>query len=130
MHGERLRGTDPERRIADGDIQHLQQHVHRDLGHGRHGNLQTSLRQAHYFFFFQAEDGIRDTSVTGSSDVCSSDLLPSEPLLKAARGPPSDLRRSLRCKPCKPADEYEWLRLRSIGVQKPEWTIDAEWARD
>src|ERR1017187_6132398 len=26
------------------------------------------------FFFFQAEDGIRDTSVTGSSDVCSSDL--------------------------------------------------------
>src|SRR5437762_10768636 len=25
------------------------------------------------FFFFQAEDGIRDTSVTGS-DVCSSDL--------------------------------------------------------
>ena len=27
------------------------------------------------FFFFQAEDGIRDWSVTGSSDVCSSDLL-------------------------------------------------------
>src|SRR5437762_8808424 len=27
-----------------------------------------------YFFFFQAEDGIRDTSVTWSSDVCSSDL--------------------------------------------------------
>src|SRR5437762_4200489 len=25
-------------------------------------------------FFFQAEDGIRDTSVTGGSDVCSSDL--------------------------------------------------------
>src|SRR5574344_1245417 len=27
-----------------------------------------------YFFFFQAEDGIRDDLVTGSSDVCSSDL--------------------------------------------------------
>src|SRR5260370_34891014 len=27
-----------------------------------------------YFFFFQAEDGIRDSSVTGVSDVCSSDL--------------------------------------------------------
>src|SRR3972149_7543429 len=27
------------------------------------------------FFFFQAEDGIRDLTVTGSSDVCSSDLL-------------------------------------------------------
>src|SRR5260370_14489286 len=27
------------------------------------------------FFFFQAEDGIRDSSVTGS-DVCSSDLSP------------------------------------------------------
>src|SRR5690554_3759367 len=27
-------------------------------------------------FFFQAEDGIRDADVTGSSDVCSSDLLP------------------------------------------------------
>src|SRR5260370_5199664 len=26
------------------------------------------------FFFFQAEDGIRDSSVTGVSDVCSSDL--------------------------------------------------------
>src|ERR1022692_4353596 len=26
------------------------------------------------FFFFQAEDGIRDYKVTGSSDVCSSDL--------------------------------------------------------
>mgnify|MGYP002527832506 CR=1 FL=1 len=25
-------------------------------------------------FFFQAEDGIRDSPVTGSSDVCSSDL--------------------------------------------------------
>src|SRR3712207_7044008 len=28
------------------------------------------------FFFFQAEDGIRDIGVTGSSDVCSSDLAP------------------------------------------------------
>src|SRR5438876_3934198 len=27
-----------------------------------------------YFFFFQAEDGIRDGRVTWSSDVCSSDL--------------------------------------------------------
>src|SRR5215208_7675990 len=26
-------------------------------------------------FFFQAEDGIRDGHVTGSSDVCSSDLM-------------------------------------------------------
>src|SRR5690554_7189806 len=26
-------------------------------------------------FFFQAEDGIRDADVTGSSDVCSSDLI-------------------------------------------------------
>ena len=28
-----------------------------------------------FVFFFQAEDGIRDRDVTGSSDVCSSDLL-------------------------------------------------------
>src|SRR5260221_161094 len=27
-----------------------------------------------FFFFFQAEDGIRDHCVTWSSDVCSSDL--------------------------------------------------------
>src|SRR3989454_11609677 len=27
-----------------------------------------------FFFFFQAEDGIRDYKVTGVSDVCSSDL--------------------------------------------------------
>jgi len=26
------------------------------------------------FFFFQAEDGIRDIGVTGVQDVCSSDL--------------------------------------------------------
>src|SRR2546426_8459985 len=30
---------------------------------------------AAYFFFFQAEDGIRDYKVTGGSDVCSSDLV-------------------------------------------------------
>src|SRR2546427_4907444 len=29
-----------------------------------------------FFFFFQAEDGIRDLTVTWSSDVCSSDLTP------------------------------------------------------
>src|SRR2546426_2923140 len=28
-----------------------------------------------FYFFFQAEDGIRDYKVTGSSDVCSSDLI-------------------------------------------------------
>src|SRR3712207_8182475 len=28
------------------------------------------------WFFFQAEDGIRDIGVTGGSDVCSSDLKP------------------------------------------------------
>src|SRR5699024_11928414 len=27
-----------------------------------------------FYFFFQAEDGIRDRNVTGVSDVCSSDL--------------------------------------------------------
>src|SRR2546430_10309681 len=30
----------------------------------------------YFFFFFQAEDGIRDLTVTWSSDVCSSDLIP------------------------------------------------------
>src|SRR5256886_3662388 len=34
------------------------------------------LRQhSHFFFFFQAEDGIRDLTVDWSSDVCSSDLV-------------------------------------------------------
>src|SRR5690606_40482354 len=32
------------------------------------------LSHIHFFFFFQAEDGIRDFHVTWSSDVCSSDL--------------------------------------------------------
>src|SRR5438876_8861223 len=42
-----------------------------------------------YFFFFQAEDGIRDGRVTWSSDVCSSDL--GGPLHEAVvvRGDPS-----------------------------------------
>src|SRR5438874_8250244 len=35
-------------------------------------------------FFFQAEDGIRDLYVTGSSDVCSSDLDPVGPADVAA----------------------------------------------
>src|SRR5690606_40506941 len=36
------------------------------------------------FFFFQAEDGIRDFHVTWSSDVCSSDLPPASTSLGAA----------------------------------------------
>src|SRR5215475_631039 len=32
-----------------------------------------------FFFFFQAEDGIRAFHVTGGSDVCSSDLCRSGP---------------------------------------------------
>src|SRR3712207_4266933 len=30
---------------------------------------------SYFFFFFQAEDGIRDIGVTGVQDVCSSDLI-------------------------------------------------------
>src|SRR5690554_7775744 len=33
-----------------------------------------SLTFIYFFFFFQAEDGIRDADVNWSSDVCSSDL--------------------------------------------------------
>src|SRR2546430_98940 len=36
--------------------------------------LRTTRASARTFFFFQAEDGIRDLTVTGVSDVCSSDL--------------------------------------------------------
>src|SRR5215203_7389118 len=36
--------------------------------------LSDDERQHLLYFFFQAEDGIRDIGVTGSSDVCSSDL--------------------------------------------------------
>src|SRR5205809_3000855 len=39
------------------------------------------------FFFFQAEDGIRDVAVTGVSDVCSSDLNAAEPLGVSVRSP-------------------------------------------
>src|SRR5262249_59682830 len=34
-----------------------------------------ALASSSFFFFFQAEDGIRDWSVTGVPDVCSSDLV-------------------------------------------------------
>src|SRR5437868_11302426 len=37
------------------------------------------------FFFFQAEDGIRDRNVTGVQDVCSSDLAE-----EASQSPASD----------------------------------------
>ena len=50
--------------VFDGDI------VIMKLAHeARNGEM-----VAFWFFFFQAEDGIRDLTVTGSSDVCSSDL--------------------------------------------------------
>src|SRR5205809_1462280 len=39
------------------------------------------------FFFFQAEDGIRDVAVTGVSDVCSSDLNSRAPLGVSVRSP-------------------------------------------
>src|SRR5438067_3327952 len=43
-------------------------------------------------FFFQAEDGIRDRNVTGSSDVCSSDLSLNT---SCDRSPPTDPHRPL-----------------------------------
>src|SRR5438093_12532989 len=39
-----------------------------------------------FLFFFQSEDGIRDWSVTWSSDVCSSDLEVAQPLRNLAEG--------------------------------------------
>src|SRR5258707_7855190 len=40
------------------------------------GFFRDSLQPLHFvFFFFQAEDGIRDIGVTGVQDVCSSDLV-------------------------------------------------------
>ena len=56
-------------------------------------------------FFFQAEDGIRDDLVTGSSDVCSSDLV-SAMLLILLTLVTSDLNdpllwlQELNCKGC------------------------------
>src|SRR5690349_23230917 len=38
-----------------------------------------------FFFFFQAEDGIRDLYVTWSSDVCSSDLFAVEAIRDGKR---------------------------------------------
>src|SRR5256884_1619658 len=43
------------------------------------------MLSATYFFFFQAEDGIRDVAVTGVPDVCSSDLQLSYQLLQILR---------------------------------------------
>src|ERR1022692_4705116 len=45
---------------------------HTEAGHTTRGCVSRDVWRI--FFFFQAEDGIRDYKVTGSSDVCSSDL--------------------------------------------------------
>src|SRR5690554_7658255 len=45
----------------------------RGMGGGSSGIAAVAVDWA-IFFFFQAEDGIRDADVTGVSDVCSSDL--------------------------------------------------------
>src|SRR6266568_5510148 len=42
--------------------------------------LSTDRRMFFRLFFFQAEDGIRDGTVTGVSDVCSSDLRSPNPV--------------------------------------------------
>src|SRR5207249_6149840 len=44
-------------------------------------------------FFFQAEDGIRDRNVNWSSDVCSSDLVPSFPYSRRERACHPERRR-------------------------------------
>src|SRR6266436_1918707 len=52
-----------------------------------------------FFFFFQAEDGIRDVAVTGVQTVCSSDLLwhRLSPVGRLYRQPPSDVPQTLVC---------------------------------
>src|SRR5437588_9723126 len=45
------------------------------------------LTELERFFFFQAEDGIRDHCVTGVSDVCSSDLATKAACKGAAKAP-------------------------------------------
>src|SRR3712207_6865483 len=54
------------------------------------------LRMTILYFFFQAEDGIRDIGVTGSSDVCSSDLLQDSIQSSLMAGPVAQLVKFAR----------------------------------
>src|SRR5215203_6528273 len=53
--------------------------------------LSDDERQHLLYFFFQAEDGIRDIGVTGSSDVCSSDLFVWPSSRKSSAAPASTM---------------------------------------
>src|SRR5471032_1083213 len=59
------------------------------------------------------------------SSPSSTGALPFALLRKAERERPFDRRRNPRCKRCKPADECESLRLRSIAARTPERTNGA-----
>src|SRR2546422_1110604 len=55
-----------------------------------------------FFFFFQAEDGIRDVAVTWSSDVCSSDLNAIALPLRSAGELPAQWRDALAAYQARP----------------------------
>src|SRR5258706_1328892 len=71
------------------------------MDHSQDEPISTYITRIYFFFFFQAEDGIRDWSVTGVQTVCSSDLRLSHQhgfgntrladIAKAAKVPPGNL---------------------------------------
>src|SRR2546429_1697831 len=94
----------------------------------------------HRFFFFQAEDGIRDVAVTGVQTcalpissrtalyLCPNDLWAGSPKVKPLRGPHPEVGR-LRRNPPKPSRENKprgrrnSRRLRRGGWSKGDRTI-------
>src|SRR5215203_6832571 len=80
--------------------------------------LSDDERQHLLYFFFQAEDGIRDIGVTGSSDVCSSDLL--EPIFEADFDPCSYGFRPMR----RAQDAIE--EIRHFSHRSYEWILEGD----
>src|SRR5437867_12219579 len=64
----------------------------------------------YYFFFFQAEDGIRDRTVTGVQ-TCALPICPRSDLMISERGPARYAGRVPRCRRCFSLERSEERRV-------------------
>src|SRR5207248_6116130 len=82
-------------------------------------SLPTVVTSYFSFFFFQAEDGIRDPYGDWSSDVCSSDLAPQPPVAAVPSPPKADssVLKGLQSTQSFP-EEYGFQLLAAIAL----WT--------
>src|SRR2546425_8175064 len=79
-----------------------------------------------FFFFFQAEDGIRDKLVTGVQTVCSSDLRRDDAFARRAPNHEEHPPRPLPQPDQVLSPDEDALRLRELGGRSEERRVGKE----